>query len=120
MQFLSLLCQARLALVSCHHILISLGDIERYHAQFQPSQNWAAIRMWYLKASKLAPKDGKPYNQLAVVAVFAKRKLDAVYYYVRSLAVSNPILTAREKLNTIFYEIQKKVINYWQITWSFT
>ncbi|XP_032220380.1 telomerase-binding protein EST1A [Nematostella vectensis] len=101
---------AKLALLSCHHILIFLGDIERYKEQMQSSKtiNWGAVRVWYLKASKLAPKNGKPYNQLAVIAVYANRKLDAIYYYVRSLAVSSPILTAREKLTTIFYEIQRK------------
>ncbi len=67
------------------------------------------MRSWYLKASKLAPKNGKPYNQLGVIAVMANRKLDSVYFYIRSLASSNPILTAREKLTTIFYELQKKV-----------
>jgi len=89
--------------------LICLGDIERYQGQFQPNQNWASVRSWYIKASKLAPKDGKPYNQLGVIAVLANRKLDAVYFYIRSLSASNPILTAREKLTTIFYDIQKKV-----------
>lgn len=102
--------QAKLALLSAHHILICLGDIERYQGQFHNSQNWASIRSWYLKASKLAPKNGKPYNQLGVIAVLANRKLDSVYFYIRSLSVSNPILTAREKLISIFYDIQKKVI----------
>lgn len=101
--------------MSAHHILICLGDIERYQGQFHNSQNWASIRSWYLKASKLAPKNGKPYNQLGVIAVLANRKLDSVYFYIRSLSVSNPILTAREKLISIFYDIQKKVICiiYW-------
>ncbi|XP_031553390.1 telomerase-binding protein EST1A-like [Actinia tenebrosa] len=101
---------AKLALLSCHYILIFLGDIERYKEQLHTSKrvNWGAVRTWYLKASKLAPKNGKPYNQLAVIAVYANRKLDAVYYYVRSLAVSSPILTAKEKLTTIFHEIQRK------------
>ncbi|XP_022794858.1 telomerase-binding protein EST1A-like [Stylophora pistillata] len=99
---------AKLALMSSQHILISLGDIERYQVQFQPHPNWASIRSWYLKANKLAPKNGKPYNQLGVIAVSANRKLDSVYYYIRSLAVSNPILTAREKLTAIFHDIQVK------------
>lgn len=102
--------QAKLALLSCHHILICLGDIERYQGQFHTTQNWASIRSWYLKANKLAPKNGKPYNQLGVIAVLANRKLDSVYYYIRSLTASNPILTAREKLTAIFYDIQKKVM----------
>lgn len=103
--------QAKLALLSSHHILIFLGDIQRYKEQLHSSKgiNWGTVRSLYLKASKLAPKNGKPYNQLAVIAVYANRKLDAVYYYIRSLAVSSPILTAKEKLTTIFHEIQRKV-----------
>lgn len=96
--------------MSCHHILICLGDVERYQGQFLANQNWASIRSWYLKANKLAPKNGKPYNQLGVIAVLANRKLDSVYYYIRSLTASNPILTARERLIEIFHDIQKKVI----------
>jgi protein SMG6 len=37
------------------------------------------------------------------------RKLDAVYYYMRSLAASNPFLTARESLMQLFEEAAKKV-----------
>ena len=40
-----------------------------------------------------------------------RRKLDAVYYYMRSLAASNPFLTARESLMSLFDEARKKV-NY--------
>lgn len=38
-----------------------------------------------------------------------RRKLDAVYYYQRSLAASNPILTARESLMSLFDEVRRKV-----------
>ena len=38
-----------------------------------------------------------------------KRKLDAVYYYMRSLAASNPILTAKESLMSLFEEAKRKV-----------
>jgi protein SMG6 len=40
---------------------------------------------------------------------FQRRKLDAVYYYMRSLAASNPFLTARESLMSLFDEARKKV-----------
>lgn len=38
-----------------------------------------------------------------------RRKLDAVYYYMRSLAASNPILTAKESLTSLFEETKRKV-----------
>ena len=99
-----------MALLSCHHFMIFLGDIERYKQNLMLSKDWSQARSCYLKASKIAPKNGKPYNQLAVIAVYAKRRLDAVYYYIRSLSVSNPIMTAREKLHAIFDDVQRKVI----------
>lgn len=38
-----------------------------------------------------------------------KRKVDAVYYYMRNLMCPNPITSARENLATLFDEIRKKV-----------
>jgi len=43
------------------------------------------------------------------VFVLQKHKLDAVYFYMRSLAASNPFLTARESLVALFNEVRKKV-----------
>ncbi|NXY49376.1 EST1A protein, partial [Ceuthmochares aereus] len=63
---------------------------------------------WYLKAQQIAPKNGRPYNQLALLAIYTRRKLDAVYYYMRSLAASNPILTAKESLMSLFEETKRK------------
>jgi len=46
---------------------------------------------------------------------FQRRKLDAVYYYMRSLMASNPFQSARESLLSLFDESRKKVSNcsYW-------
>lgn len=38
-----------------------------------------------------------------------RRKLDAVYYYMRSLMASNPFLSAKDSLITLFDENRKKV-----------
>ena len=62
----------------------------------------------YLKAQMIAPKNGRPYNQLAILALYTRRKLDAVYYYMRSLAASNPFITARESLMTLFDDARKR------------
>lgn len=37
------------------------------------------------------------------------RKLDSVYYYMRSLATSTPFISARESLVVIFEEVRKRV-----------
>jgi len=46
---------------------------------------------------------------LSLVVFSQRRKLDAVYYYMRSLAASNPILTAKESLMSLFEETKRKV-----------
>ncbi|XP_077403161.1 telomerase-binding protein EST1A isoform X2 [Vanacampus margaritifer] len=96
------------ALISAQRCLICQGDIARYREQASDSANYGKARSWYLKAQQIAPKNGRPYNQLALLAVYTKRKLDAVYYYMRSLAASNPILTARESLMSLFEEAKRK------------
>uniref|UniRef100_A0A8C1QDE2 Nonsense-mediated mRNA decay factor n=1 Tax=Cyprinus carpio TaxID=7962 RepID=A0A8C1QDE2_CYPCA len=96
------------ALISAQRCMICQGDIARYREQASDSANYGKARSWYLKAQQIAPKNGRPYNQLALLAVYTKRKLDAVYYYMRSLAASNPILTAKESLMTLFEEAKRK------------
>ncbi|XP_067085005.1 telomerase-binding protein EST1A [Osmerus mordax] len=96
------------ALMSAQRCMICQGDIARYREQASDSANYGKARSWYLKAQQIAPKNGRPYNQLALLAVYTKRKLDAVYYYMRSLAVSNPILTAKESLMSLFEEAKRK------------
>ncbi|KAF4082130.1 hypothetical protein AMELA_G00148130 [Ameiurus melas] len=97
------------ALISAQRCMICQGDVSRYREQANESANFGKARSWYLKAQQIAPKNGRPYNQLAVLAVYTKRKLDAVYYYMRSLAASNPILTAKESLMSLFEEAKRKV-----------
>ncbi|XP_072557548.1 telomerase-binding protein EST1A isoform X2 [Paramormyrops kingsleyae] len=96
------------ALISAQRCMICQGDIARYREQASDSANYGKARSWYLKAQHIAPKNGRPYNQLALLAVYTKRKLDAVYYYMRSLAASNPILTAKESLMSLFEETKRK------------
>ncbi|KAK7487887.1 hypothetical protein BaRGS_00020788 [Batillaria attramentaria] len=98
----------RLAILSAQRTMMFLGDIARYREQASHSTNYGRARHWYVRAQKLAPKNGRPYNQLAILAVYTRRKLDAVYYYQRSLAASNPILTARESLMSLFDEVRRK------------
>ncbi|KAM6907322.1 telomerase-binding protein EST1A [Xenentodon cancila] len=97
------------ALISAQRCMICQGDIARYREQASDSANYGKARSWYLKAQQIAPKNGRPYNQLALLAIYTKRKLDAVYYYMRSLAASNPILTAKESLMSLFEEAKRKV-----------
>ncbi|XP_026668132.1 telomerase-binding protein EST1A-like isoform X2 [Ceratina calcarata] len=105
-----------LALVSAQKIYLFLGDLARYREQANETNNYGKSRQWYLKAQQLNPKNGRPYNQLAVLAHYARRKLDAVYYYMRSLMASNPFHSARESLIALFDENRRKYLHYYEST----
>ncbi|KAJ8680347.1 hypothetical protein QAD02_016134, partial [Eretmocerus hayati] len=97
-----------LALISAQKLFLFLGDLARYKELANESVNYGKSRQWYLKAQQINPKNGRPYSQLALLATYARRKLDAVYYYMRSLMASNPFPSARESLITMFDENRKK------------
>ncbi|XP_055932731.1 telomerase-binding protein EST1A-like isoform X2 [Argiope bruennichi] len=104
--------QLRCVLISVQKSLIYLGDLARYKEQVSQTTNYGTARSLYLKAQQIAPKNGRPYHQLAILANSTRRKLDAVYYYMRSLAASNPILSAKESLLSLFEEARKKYEQY--------
>ncbi|XP_045491287.1 uncharacterized protein LOC123691097 isoform X2 [Colias croceus] len=97
-----------LAMVSVQKLYVFLGDLARYKEQVNETNNYAKSKFWYTKAQQVNPKNGRPYNQLAILAIYARRKLDAVYYYMRSLMSSNPFQSARESLLSLFEENRKK------------
>ncbi|KAI9553174.1 hypothetical protein GHT06_021068 [Daphnia sinensis] len=97
-----------LAIISCQKILIFLGDLARYREMTSETSNYGKAKSWYTKANLINPKNGRPYNQLAILALYARRKLDAVYLYMRSLMASNPFQSARESLVSLFDENRKK------------
>ncbi|XP_053678587.1 telomerase-binding protein EST1A [Anopheles nili] len=97
-----------LALVSAQKIFLFLGDLARYREQITEGHNYRKAKQWYVKAQQILPKNGRPYNQLALLSVYAKRKIDAVYFYMRSLMSSNPFESARESLMDLFNETKKK------------
>ncbi|KAK7086391.1 Smg-6, nonsense mediated mRNA decay factor, partial [Halocaridina rubra] len=62
-------------------------------------------------ALQVYPRNGRPFNQLAIIAANQKRPLDVVYYYIRSLMASNPFVSARDSLVSMFDDIRKKYIS---------
>lgn len=97
-----------LAIVSAQKLCIYLGDLLRYREVFNEGKNFETVKQWYVWAQQLIPTNGMPYNQLAVLSLYNKRKFDAVYYHQRSLNASNPIKSAKESLVVLFDEIRKK------------
>ncbi|XP_063610362.1 telomerase-binding protein EST1A-like [Penaeus indicus] len=100
--------RVRLALMSAQKILLSLGDLARYREQYNSTPNYTLAKKWYQMALQVHPRNGRPFNQLAIIAVNQKRPLDVVYYYVRSLTASNPFMSARDSLVSMFDDIRKK------------
>ena len=86
-----------------------MGDLDRYVSLLEDSTDCERAKERYANAQLLAPKNGKSYHQLAVVAVQTKNKLDALYYYARAIQASNPVLTARDRLVDVLQELKKKV-----------
>lgn len=60
-----------LALISVQKLYVSLGDLARYKEQVNETNNYAKSKLWYTKAQQINPKNGRPYNQLAILAIYA-------------------------------------------------
>lgn len=60
-----------LALISVQKLFIFLGDLARYKEQVNETNNYAKSKFWYTKAQQINPKNGRPYNQLAILAIYA-------------------------------------------------
>ena len=98
----------KLALLCVNRCLICLGDLARYKELFNEMKDYCLARSYYLKALYLAPKCSRAYNQLAILALYTRRRLDAVYYYMRCLELNQPLLTARQSLIGLFDESRKR------------
>jgi hypothetical protein len=71
------------AITMMHKFEIYLGDLARYQEQ----HNVAAAH--YERASLLAPGQGNPYNQMAVLEQLKESSCNALYWYARSIKASS-------------------------------
>lgn len=98
--------ELRRCMVTCHRILIYLGDLARYkelYAVMDVSvRDWSVAANYYKQAAFLWPSSGNPYNQLAVLCTYCGNTLTALYLYCRSLAVSVPFVTAWDNVVLLF------------------
>lgn len=60
-----------LALVSAQKIFLFLGDLARYREQINQTNNFGRAKNYYSKAQQVVPKNGRPFNQLALLAVYS-------------------------------------------------
>ena len=98
----------RCALMSAQKCLLCLGDLARYREQIQETSNYGKARQYYQKASNIETRNGRPFNQLAILAINTKRKFEAVYYNMRCLMSKNPFPSSHQSLTVIFDEVKKK------------
>lgn len=80
--------EAKYALMCVQRSIICLGDLERYREMIFGSaglqqRDYSQARLYYLKAMALAPKSSRAYHQLAILAIYTRRRLDTCYYYFR-------------------------------------
>uniref|UniRef100_A0A1I8FMQ3 PINc domain-containing protein n=1 Tax=Macrostomum lignano TaxID=282301 RepID=A0A1I8FMQ3_9PLAT len=83
---------SRLGLLLIQRLYLNIGDLLRFtESVFSgwPPTIAEARRLW-----RWSPRMVRTYHQLAVLANATKRRLDAVYYYMRSLAASHPYLAS--------------------------
>lgn len=95
---------------SLHRCFVFLGDLARYrelHSQ-KAKKNFAAAESFYHKALALAPENGNPHNQLAVLATYVEAETVAVYRYCRSLLIAQPFATAEENLALLFERTRQR------------
>eukprot|EP00116_Pleurobrachia_bachei_P001679 sb/3461941/ len=99
-----------LALLLLHKIFLWVGDLFRYLAQAREVDEWGQARTYYLMAQTLAPRNPRPYHQLALLGKYAHRRLHAVYYFCLSLLVRNPFPQSREMLMNTLVELRRKSV----------
>lgn len=61
----------KLALVSVQKIYLFLGDLARYREMVSDTNNFGKAKQYYSKAQQLLPKNGRPYNQLALLSIYS-------------------------------------------------
>jgi len=62
-----------LAVISCQKMFVFMGDLARYREMALDTSNYGKAKSWYTKANLANPKNGRPYNQLAILALYAVR-----------------------------------------------
>ncbi|XP_063689425.1 telomerase-binding protein EST1A-like [Bolinopsis microptera] len=99
-----------LALLLLHKLFLWIGDLYRYLSQTRDTDEWGQARNYYLLAQTLAPRNPRPYHQLALLGKYAHRRLHAVYYFTLSLLVRNPFSQSKELLLAVLAELRRKAL----------
>ncbi|KAH0544399.1 hypothetical protein FGG08_001425 [Glutinoglossum americanum] len=102
----------RLVLLSCHQVLVHLGDLSRYREAelaVAGNRNWGPATGYYDLATAINPASGASHNQLAVIALSDGSHLRATYHLYRALSVDDAHPAAKGNLEIEF----KKILTAW-------
>ena len=68
-----------------HRISLYMGDLARYKELYSENKTkeYSIAIKYYQRAAELVPSSGNPQNQLAVLAIYSKAEINAVYHYCR-------------------------------------
>ncbi|KAF9969168.1 hypothetical protein BGZ73_008597 [Actinomortierella ambigua] len=102
---------------------VYLGDLARYRVSVElenkklctPSQKvvvqpdeWLTARMFYRHAIRVWADSGKPHGQLAILASYVNDDMDALYWYLQSLAAKSTPPIVRDNLKIFFSKFQSR------------
>ena len=95
------------AIACCHSSLVFLGDVARYAATAQRPRrpDYTAAITYYTQALLLVPQIGNPYNQLAILATYAKDYCGAAAHYVRAMYAKQPGANAQANLARLLEQV---------------
>lgn len=102
--------QAQVVL-SCHQILIYLGDLFRYRAaeKLDKTPDWGPAIGYYALAASLRPCSGLAYHQQSVVAFEQGDYLRSTYYLYRAIVVQEPHPNA---IGNLEYQFKKITVRW--------
>lgn len=91
-------------ILSISRCLLYLGDLARYSSLYSESDTkiFTEAEKYYKRAAFLIPEYGNPWNQLAVLATYEHKDLDAVYFYCRSVLCKSPFASGIDNLMSVF------------------
>ncbi|KAL1238060.1 Telomerase-binding protein EST1A [Trichinella pseudospiralis] len=96
---------------SMQRCAVCLGDLARYELGCTGKKSHES-EMYYQMAIVLGAFSSYPYNRLAVLGIQENRKLDAVYYFIRSIALSVSSSNSTEHLRSIFNDTKEEISSY--------
>ena len=99
-----------------HHVLIHLGDLQRYRMEVQnpePQDHaYAEAESFYKQAIALDPTNGDGHHKLAVIASNRNCNYLALYQYCRALGCRMPYLSSLKNVKVLFAKNEKMLRSY--------